>query len=630
MTFAPLPPDRTNVAPRTSEGSKGVLLPLTGNQEIPFIQSACESCSKLVDHGKPCAQLGLRLPYGQKRHENVPETEKVDAQFLMKMQVALWNAAYTLNGVLSGTIYNLGFGTANNVAQEIVYEIVAASGNTLTLKGRDPRLIKSPLSLENPNFPGSAPNEMKPDDVTTEQWNTMKWGRLIPSGVFHSLYLGAAIEFQYPSILFDKTNPHIIKVNIPSGTPSDINNVTFSVQCSGLVTGAKEPYDKAFPASKYYCTLYYYALAPESWGNFQTPVETWFTKHSMTFTKAQLHAANGYPVLKDTGGNDTRILFPSMASVSVSYKLGQGVSIPLPVNDSHIIAGGTTLIDLTSLLSLADLTEVTVSYCPLARETDGFIIPFAKTCANDQIDYTGSYVHSNGRRCTNVDCAKFKAGNYAAGNCWKDAQADKFTLGDETGVLPQSNGANSEYLSRLWNRTSLVLEQGMPGFSHHRNFAYRRPAQGGPSLIELMGSYFSDVPVGFFATRKPVHLPKLGQRREYTVDGDKFHEIILGAYEARTYEQTESGIIDKDFCGHLEQYVIDWLDRYGYRNTALYAAEARFPKHGPSANSLYSYELQSNGMMKPKALSTVDNQVFSTGNFRSLTTEANTRIQCVI
>jgi hypothetical protein len=596
--------------------------------------------------------MGYRLPYGQKRHQNVPSTQKADAEFLMELQSALWVAHYTHNGVLRGTLYNLGAATANNVSQQTTYEIVAANGNTLTLRGRDPRLLISPLSITNPNWPMEAPIEMKPDDVTDAEWhgdpppatNGKKYARLISSGIFHALPLGSAIEFAYPSIIYDKCQPYVKKVilpdGMPDGMPDDVENVTFEIVCSSDVSHARKPYDKAFPPfqNKYYCTLYYYSVSPEAWANYQTPQETWYTRHTVTITKAELDAVSGLIPLKNTAGHNTRVLHPSMASISVAYKIQDNpLLIPYPVDDTclNVTQSGNNFIstiDLSALTLIDNITEVTISYCPEAVPTDEWIIPYSKTCANDQVDYTGSYVHANGRRCTNIDCQKFRHGDYQAGNCWMTEDADHFALGDEQGNFPASDAGDSKYISRLWHRTSLILEQGMPGSSSHRNFAYRRPPEGGPSLIEIMGSYYHDVPGGFFARREPVHPPSLGQRREWTEDGNKCHEIIYGAYEARTYGVNDNGdIFDKGFNGHFATYLDGWTTRNGYRDTSLSSTQNKFSRYGSSANGLYTYDLSGNGMMMPKRLSDAINQVYSTGNIPTLVHGAkNTEIQSVI
>jgi hypothetical protein len=628
MTYVSLPSNKNNIPARTDEGVKGILFPITGHPEYKFVQNDCKNCTKKDDHGQPACQIGYIPQYNNPSYDDVPSDSKLDKETLDKLQVALWNASYIHNGVLRGTLYNLNIGTANNISQQETYEIISSSNRFLEIKGKDPRLMSSGFSQKNFNFPLEAPAEMRPAGISDESWDIMKFARLISSGIEHSLSLGAAIFFHFPSILWDKTECHVTKIQLPTGEPSE--DVTFTVECSSTITNAMQPYDLAFPPDKYYCTLYYYIVGKEDWSNYQIIPETWFTKKQITITKSELDTLEGMIPLLDTDGQNCKVLSPSMCNMLVKYRVTNN---PIPyvfnLNDSHIIInqiGGsfTSTLNLSSLLSLEILETIDVIYFPQAYSDDDFIFPYNKTCANDQAENTGTFEHSDGRRCTNVDCQKFKDNQYVAGNCWRTINADKFTLNNSN--FETHNPLDSNNLQRLWNRTSIIIEQGLNGVSSYRNFAYKRIS--GPSLSELTGNYFDEVAFGNFPTKYAAHMPSLGQRREYTVSGNKFHEIIYGNFNARTYNQDWS---DKGFDGSFKVYISGWNSRNGYKENSLSATQGLFYLYGAAPKNLYNYNLETNGMMMPKKISTIENQVFSTGNgIVILNSTQNEKIQGVI
>jgi hypothetical protein len=699
-----------NVPPRTQEGCKGVVFPsISGAQEVPLLLSGCKSCSKKTDHGLPCHDIGANIPYGVKRHQNIPSNQYASANYLMELQSKLYLYNYIVNGIPRDTLYNLGFGTANNISNQLTYKILSVSGNRMSLRGRDPRIIKSPLSLTNTNWPDAAPDTMRPLDMSDAQWDIAKFGRLISSGIFSALPVGAAVAINIPSILYDKVEPFITKIIPPTFPVTDPDQADFDIELSADIGLAMTPFDSSFPPDAYFVDIFYYAIAPDAFANYQPPVEDWYSKNTLIINYEDFAAAEGIIDLPNRYGDQSRVLHPSLGSLIVRYKVGNDVFNHY-ISDDNVIYlqdSNSTSIDLSALLDVSNISEVKINYCPQASDKDnlwnyidleynfvdfdnlggvlilkdkdgnntpidrasikieynivgnpdlieyldfdysyivnesildasglleiayldniyinyryrgnGWTIPFNKTCANDQIDYQGSYVHGideddNKRRCTNTSCQKFKNGGYVAGNCWKTIDADKFVIGDEQGPKPIADAGDSRYLSRLWSRTSWIIDQGSPGSASHRNFAYARPSDGGPSIQELIGGYFNAVPGGFFSKKQSLFEAQFGQRRVWDDDGNFFQELIHGAFEARTYQIENDIIIDRGFIGAFSEKYIGWAGRTNYRGTML---QNNLPKYGTQSRGLYSCQSGENGMQMPKRLSADDQQLFSTGN----------------
>lgn len=627
MALFPLPSLRTDVPARTEPGRKGVVFPSTGNQELPLQLPACRSCSKSEPHGQPCAMIGMTLPQGQRRHQNVPATQHAPAQFLHRLMSRLWELSYVANGVLRGTLFNLGAGTANNVSQQISYRIVSVVSSTrLRLRGRNPRLIKSPLSLTNPNWPMEAPAEMQPPDVSDEDWNGdpgttngMKYARLIPSGIFHSLPVGAAAEFQFPSILFNSCEPYIRRVYAPTlGAAAD--DVEFEVELSANVSAAMKPYDRAYPAAAYYLTFYYYAVAPENWPNWQPPVEGWLQRQERVFTREQLLAATpaGRVPLTGSALGGVRVPPPSLMPGALQVTIKRATFEDVPATDSMLQTTQTgtsfsTTIDLSPLLAHDDLQEVRVRYLCDAAAGAERTVPYQASCSNDQVDWTSSYDHSGGRVCRNAACQKFKDGNYVPGACWKTSTADGFAYG-RTGAMPPADAGDSSWIAKLWSRCSLRLDQGLPGSSSHRNVSYTRPAGGGPSLQEMVGGLWDRVPGGVFPRREPVFYPRFGQRQAFSDENGANHRIVHGLFEARRYEANGDGTYSDNGASPAATVLVPgWNSRTGLRGTSMGEQQRLFPRGGPSPCGLYEFAPGGGSLQMAKRLSATATESYIAG-----------------
>lgn len=631
MTYVSIFTDKVNTTPRTEVGCKGHIFPTTNKTENHMVFQGCAGCAKLASHDRPCSMIGL-TPNLSERHYDVPSTNQITAEDLMKLQSALYVTNYIINGVPDGTLYNLGAGSNNNISQQTTYKIISASGNTLTLEGRNPKLINSPISILNSNYPFAADDSLKPDDVTQEEWDGtpgltdgIKYGKTIPSGIYHCLPVGSKILFAHPSCLFGKLQPYIVNVNPPAST--ELEDVQFSVYCSCDVSNADSPIDLEYPAEDYYCTIYYYAVAPEKWGNFQSVPEDYFTKKTKEYTAEEFYATEGTVTLKNSNDVDSIVLMPSMGSPAMRVRYQRTGQAPTFYNITdakvNITVGGVTTVDLADVYQYIDLEWVKIDYCPLAINDDTYKIPFPATCSNDQVDYTDSYTMASGRRCMNVNCQKYKDGDYSPGECWQTANADEFVLGNETGNFPISEFQDSDYLSRLWSRCSFKISQGVVGVSAYRNFFYERPTYGGPSIQELVGGFLDETPSGKHPTNYPLFEAAFGQYMTYTNESDEDdHKIIKGTFE----QKYNSDPID----GYCYGNISGWNSRDDYQGNNLTSTTLNYPLNGPGYCHLYTYATSSSAFGLPKRISTISNNVHLTGLNKNLNLPINTTIRTLI
>jgi hypothetical protein len=568
---------KSNVPGKTTAGRKGYRLAgLAGlTQQLDYHQG-CKSCSKLGDH-EPCAHIGYKIPVGEHRHQRRNASQGITAVEAITMRSALWKAHYLANGVLADRLYNLGEG-ANNVSQQRMYEIVSASGRTLTLKTintGNPKEINHGNSIINPDWPGIDPETGEP---------AARLKALEDEG---ALQVGAMVVFEYPSVLGGKLNPCVTKVNPPES--DDEAGVTFSVEVSHSVNKARRSYDLKYPPAdgKYYCTLYYYFTAPESHPNYQEREETQFAKVSKTFLPAAVGAG---PVgLTDSDGDPCRIILPSMQFLwhevpVVALVTDNGrtrIEYPVPVT-TDTGSGWATTVDLTEYDS-ETLEEVEVLYWAEAVDGDEGRRPFVASCANSQIDYSGSYIHdvATGRRCVNVDCDQFDS---YRGTCWKPG-ANGFNLVSSS-RMPITSLEDGSWQGRFWEDTTLTLEQGIPGVSSSRNFTFRR--LGGPSIGELCGYFFDVVPGGMFAGRERAHGPALGQLREYEPeDGGTRLLHVTGAYLANA--EQDATATNKD-AGLLTYAIPAWDDREGEMEETVSGRLEDYPTGSVGHTSNYTYQ----------------------------------------
>lgn len=580
MTFATLPAARTNVPDRTETGRVGVRFPASGKTETPITLGGCRTCDKQAAHGSPCAQIGNILEAGEKRHDGIPATQHSNADVLQEVSAGLYAAGWTINGIPRGTLYNLGAGTANNISQDIRCRIVAVNvgGNArrMTLRiepdGTNPKAWLLGTSRVNPEWPLEQP-------------------RLLTDGSWIVVPVGCQVEFAFPSVLHGKCRPMVTKI-IPPGS-DDPDGVNFDVICSHAVSRATSPYDKLFPAPNYYCELVFHGVAPETWPNWQRSHETTFTKRTIEVTAATLVSDSYVVALKRSDGENGKVLFPSMATFFVQW-FGDnnlyGTLSPAEAKDklTSEYTGGewVTTLNLDNLTGETDLVKVQITFCPEAVNADTMVFPFPDRCANAQRDWTQSYTQNGEHRCMNYECDRFA--DFKA-DCWFP-KASKFAIGVETGRVPQSDSQRERWFARNWSRTSFVLEQGVPGSASHRNFSYRRPSNGGPSIQEWVGGFRDDVPKSpVAASAEPLFPARLGQRHQYTDSGGNInHRIVYGAFYARKWIPDGDDVETLPFDGYTED-VLNWSARKSATGATVDSVARVYPLDGPEPCNVATY-----------------------------------------
>lgn len=191
MAMFPNPPDeRENTAGRTETGAEGVLFVPGDLEEVHLALPSCRSCHHRTAHGSPCHQIGIVPELGSSRVQGMPEANLVTTDLLQKIQTMLFAMGHVFVGTpYQNFLYNLGLGTANNVTQQSGYRIVGTSGG-LQLYGPNPARIFSPRSVINASWPLPAENEQRPPYLTDEQWEVMRWGRLISGGIITACRAG--------------------------------------------------------------------------------------------------------------------------------------------------------------------------------------------------------------------------------------------------------------------------------------------------------------------------------------------------------------------------------------------------------------------------------------------------------
>jgi hypothetical protein len=622
--FQDLPDARVNITPSVADGSKGVVFPSSSNtvENIPL--PSCRGCALLGTHNSPCVQKGMKMVFGNSRNTGMPETNLISVDCINKFQSALWLMGYVNSGVpYQNYLYNLGFGTANNISQQTAFQIIAANGSTLTLRGPNPKRIFSPISYVNTNFPFEAPREFIPLLGWSEaQYQANKYNRILNGGFAHSLPLGSLIYFQYPSVLFQKVYPYIEHIDFPV---SDSDTVDFDVRLSCSVSRALDPYDLQHPAAKYFIDVFYYYVKPEDFRNIQSSEEQLFTYKEKKVLVGDLVAASGILHLTRSDNANGKVLTPDTnGTIRLEYKESAGYST---YNDSvydlltvDYSGGYRSSLDLNALIAAKPTLEyVVVKYHPEAASGDTPLYPMPKTCSQDQLLGT-----EDGRRCTNQNCSKYVRGDYLAGNCWKtygtDNDADGFHSGVEGGNYYLQNGLDPSLYNGWWNSETMQVVQNLAGESNYRNFSFETPAHRHPSLLGCVGGYHLQVPAGKFSTRRPLFLPQFGQLRQYS-DAEGTHlELVNGLYEARGnwYLDEAGNWQTKSLSGALKQYADGWTSRNDVRGNALQEVPEMFPANSFAARHLYTGELIGGNLNAAKKLSAGTHQVYATGMNKSL------------
>jgi hypothetical protein len=525
---------------------------------------------------------------------------------------ALWLFSYCQNGVLYGTLYNLGMGTANNISQRVTYEISAVvSPRVLRLKGPNPKRLSLGISRLNPEWP-------LPDPLTGEK------SRIISDTAFIALPPGAMAVFEWPSVLFANMNPFVRVITPP--VSEDLEDVEFDVEFSCSVANARKPVDLQHPPEdgKYYVTLYFYSTIPEAWPNYQVSFERQWASTGVTKTRAEALALSGLIPLKDTAGDDARVLPPDlftgcMALVRKRTGVAEEWFTPGANRMTTVVVvpglSWATTLDINEWIT-ADTETIRILYRPEALAGDSFRMPHYSSCALSQVDRSGSYLHGSNRRCMDVSCSGFA--NYAD-ECWQPG-ADKFSLGTNK----NSYGAGGAYLptdpfdtdpwSYIWSRSSGYVMQGLPGVSSYRNFWYVRLSGGGPSVQELLGGFADELYAGYFATAYPIFLATLGVRSTGTNSAGATQTITYGAHIARTLQNCNG----TPATGSLATAVSGWDSRWSNPLGVVWVAKlGTFPRQRSGKTSLRTYVHSGDGRATYCQLSSGVQEVYATNLSRA-------------
>lgn len=511
MAFTDWAPAKTDVGRVATDGERSLHFPAYSPSltKVKVLEGACSGCTKEVTHNI-CKMLGVNVPHGESRYERLPAANKLAVSDVNKIQSALAVLAHAGHGQIGNDVdYNVSGG--GNASQTWTYEITAASGNTLTIKGDNPK-------------------------------------RLSSGGQTFAMAVGWTVEYASPSALSGKNNPMITKIYPPAST--DLEDVTFDIDVSIGCGSAMEPIDANDPPGdgKYYCTIRGEATTTAKWWHFTAPVETAFTnRQAVEFTTDAVHN------LLDTGGNATRVLWPGMIANAVVIQLFNGATAGPYVNpleeymgaprlvttDSGPTSWATTL-DLRGLGIGTTYTKAVVSFCPEARSADTWRVQFAGACAHSYAEASGSYAHASGYRCAAVESTGFA--DYQGAQCWKPGSCSHFALGDRvesygTSFFLPDDGADPSFWSGLWHRADWLLRQVTPNVSTPpaTAFVLERKSGGGPSVNSLVGGFVNSVPtMSGVASIEPYHSPVFGRRVTWTDgDGNQHQQIVTGAFVAR-------------------------------------------------------------------------------------------------
>lgn len=514
--------------------------PTTGLAETNIVHEGCRNCTKVEDH-ETCNGTGIQIPFGEHRHERIPEENTVTVEEMVQLRSALWKAHYIQNGVIKNVLYNMGDG-ANNVSQQLSYRIIGATGKTLTLRGRNPKYLNFANSIINPNYPGINPETGEPEP------------RLIGLEDNGVMPVGGSVIFKYPSVLVNKNEPWITKINPPES--DDIDDVEFSIEVSNNISRARQPYDKKYPPGPngYFCEVFFYFTAPEAHPNYQSNYDAQFSPSSVTLTKAQLVAASGVITLKNNDGANCRVIYPNMENIfgrkplliTVTETDGQTYFIDGGIHQDKLNTEQLSLSWVTtfdaSFFDSDNLETIKLDYWSESVSEDETRRVFLGNCLNSQRDFSESYIHDEAtkRVCVNINCNKFDT---FRGQCWQP-DSNGFSL--TSSKMKQTPVHDGSWWSKFWEDTSLTLNQGFPGVSSHRNWSYSRI--GGPSLGELVGYHNNIIPGGKFPLKERAHYPSLGRRDIYETDDGDRQQTLPGLYVRSEEQDATNPIKTNGFC----------------------------------------------------------------------------------
>lgn len=604
---------KVGVGRYATPGKRSLTANPTDLDTVDIIEHGCSGCAMAATHlvTKHCA---LVVPHGEAHGQRIPAENTVRAADLNRLQTARHRLAYAAHGYIGNdVIYNAAGGGAtdgaDNASQSLTYEVLAASGQTLTLKGSNPKRVVFNRSVLNPNYGTGepAPDTMRPPGLTDEQWddsagNTpaetppffdgMAWARFIQQPVAMRLPVGCGVEFDDRSVLSRKCKPMVTLIHPPAS--DDPDDVTFTVEVDQDVGNAREPFDLADPPpdGKYFASLRWEALYPANWRHFVDYPETVFTRRDVTLATGAIHE------LRNTAGESTRVLFPGMlvggdggfvchlgvrvVDVRNEFSPVTGLARLRTVEDGD---GWVTTLDLRGLETEAPAARVI--YYPEAVAGDGFRLPFQATCSNAFPDE--SYAQDEGWCCGSPESAGFATFRKI---CWRPNECDGFAVGDRTAhwrsdsgpeiYLPHRQG-DDDWWNEMWAGVGWAFEQtSIDPFD-----GVLKQRGGGFSIASLMGRFIVEAPIVPAVLSKELwHKGGWGERIEWTdTDGNERQRVLLGPFCRQGIDESETGgpetlfdpAADRDHPGTMSGFLPGWTTRDDALATQTPSELAEYP-----------------------------------------------------
>jgi hypothetical protein len=551
----------------------------------------------MVDYRTPAS----KLLYGDQRENLIPVQHRIDFQYLSELQTYFWKLDYVLYGLPDpNVLYNLGQGgTANNVVQSFIYQIISVNNNLVQIKGPDPRCLEYSVSRPNPDW------LPLPQDQQSQP-------RLLNETKKCRLPIGSSVQFLYPSCLYGRLNPWISEIYPPSGSLG--GEKTFTIKLSHTCNSAMIPWDLLYPPEngKYYLRISAYLIAPSGYENFQP------SSPEAQFVKIYNPSISGSPYiyLKNNNGEDCRTL-PNLR-VRVHYNDGSS-QILTDINQRYSCID-TDVNQWVSRVFVGDLTDVDhyeVTYFAEAVAGDSNLLNMRGRCAHSQKSIDG-YGDVDGFYCRNTLCSKYQASKYGGKTCW-DITGTGFSL------APQGEAnAQKSLFAKHWSSEPLTLQQGGAGnqlgsaASSHFNFYFNKTGGRVASILSLVGGFFNGklVAPGFAATESWFG-PRMGLLETYQEGEGIYHRLIHGFFH------------NKNGIGPA-QFVNGWSSRINQRGSPK---NDNYPTHyGPSC-SVVDFSLSEDPSPYIRLARPADSHTFETIAFnkfvsnQSLQMKARTVIQ---
>jgi len=550
-----------------------------------FVSGYCSACCKCASHD---AAIMVGVKVGKHAPEAVFYPEyRYTHEDLLYLHNALYLTYYIYYGVEYDLLYNSGW-TADNISQQRTYTIVdtslsdpVLSSNQLRLRGDNPRHLQTGDSQPNPDWYGNGGDE---------------GNRLITVDSFHCLPIGSMGVFHFPSVLRLKQLPCLTKVE--DVTAVGDGEYEFIATLSNACSYAKYPDDQKYgDVSEYSITFYYYKTTPMDWPDIQPSPNTGWTRETVSLESGDL--VEGVYTISD------RILYPGLVDVGGLTLFGcvvrdghnrYPVSFgSLSVSTQQSGGSWTVQIDFSSITSF---DTIELMYFREASGSDDVWFRTRSSCTNSKREWSGSYTHDTNNYCAayigsdgnpQSSVAPFKA-NFCD-ECWQP-ECPNFTL------TPVFDCNDPAWLNRFWNSVDMVMSQGIPGCSNHRNFSIDVVSM--PSLRQVAGFYETATSTGVgHATKYLYHDAACGQLEESSTSLYLRHGALWGRdgngeeFDMADMLNSRAGLFPEDVSGYetkkgqLGQTYDDDIDATG--------ALRRFPFHNTGETHLYQYTTSNHG-----------------------------------